>query len=116
MKLLTKLIVNLNTKEVVDTMTKASRKGLKDTIVEIADDAIEHSPKKTGNNARSIKWETGPGSEIAKEDLSAAAYSTSGYGGFLEVGTVSMGARPYFQPALDKHGGNLGKNIERHMP
>lgn len=128
MKLLTNLVVNLRDKEVIDAMKKATRLGLKDTIVEIADDAIEHSPVLTGNNRRSITYEVGPGKEMATEDLTAATFSTSGYGGYLEVGTasggssrsggsvVSMGARPYFRPALDKYGKNLGPNIKRHMP
>ena len=105
--------MNLNTPDVIKQVLDATRLGLRDTIIEIADDAIDGSPVQYGTNRRSIKYEVGP-SETAK-DLEAATFSTSGYGGFLEVGTVKMGARPYFRPSLDRHGKDLGKNIKGHM-
>ena len=107
--------LNLDSKGVRDLIFGASRSGLRDTIVEIADDAIKGSPVKYGTNRRSIKYEVGMG-EVTRGDLEAATYSTSGYGGFLETGTYKMAARPYFRPALDKHGPKLGANIKRYMP
>ena len=47
--------------------------------------------------------------------LEAACYGTSGYSGFLEIGTRRMGARPYFKPALDRHSPKLPENIKRYM-
>ncbi len=107
MKLTTDFKVNLKTKEVQDKVKKASGQGLKDTIVDIAGDVIKGSPVLTGNNARSIAYE-------AKE-LEGSIYSTSGYGGFLETGTVNMPAQPYFKPALDKNKDKLPKNIKAHL-
>ena len=107
MKLTTDFKVNLKTKEVQDKIKKATRQGLKDTIVDIAGDVIKGSPVLTGNNARSIAYE-------AKE-LEGSIYSTSGYGGFLETGTVNMPAQPYFKPALDKNKDKLPKNIKAHL-
>ena len=107
MKLKVDFEVNLKTKEVQDKVKKASGQGLKDTIVDIAGDVIKGSPVLTGNNARSIAYE-------AKE-LEGSIYSTSGYGGFLETGTVNMPAQPYFRPALDRNKDKLPKNIKAHL-
>ena len=115
MKLTTKWDINLKTKEVEDKVKKATQQGLKDVVVDIANDAIKGSPKLTGNNARSIMFEVGPGGEVAKSELEGAVYSTSGYGGILETGSVKMSARPYFKPALDKNAKNLPKNIKVHL-
>ena len=115
MKLTVKIITNIKVKEVVDKVHKASRLGMRDTVVAIANDAIKGSPFLTGNNARSIQFEVGPGGEVAKKELEGAVYSTSGYGGILETGSVKMSARPYFKPALDKNFKDLPNNIKAHM-
>ncbi len=115
MKITTAWIVNLKTKEVETKINKASKQGLKDVVVDIAGDTIKGSPWLTGNNARSIKYEVGPGGEVAKKELEGAIYSTSGYGGFLETGTVKRAAKPYFKPALDKNIKKLPKNIKAHL-
>jgi len=102
-KLTTSFTLNLKVKEVEDKVKKATQLAMRDTVVDIANDAIKKSPVDTGNNMRSIMFEVGPRGEIAKDDLEGAVYSTSGYGGYLETGTVSMPPRPYFKPALDRH-------------
>ena len=117
MKITTSFIVNLKSKEVQDKVKKASEQGLKDVVTDIANMVINEHPWKnqTGNNMRSIMFEVGPGKEVAKNELEGAVYSTSGYGGFLETGTVSMPARPYFKPALDMNIKNLPDFIKRHL-
>ena len=115
MKISTKFILNLKTKEVVDKVNKATKQAIKDVVVDIANDAIKGSPKVTGNNARSIKYEVGPGGEVAKKELEGAVYSTSGYGGYLETGTVKMAARPYFKPALNRNISKLPKGIKAEL-
>ena len=115
MKLTTDFIVNLKTKEVVDKVKKATEKSLKDTVAAIASDAIKFSPHLTGNNRRSIKYEVGPGGEVAKSEMEGAVYSTSGYGGYLETGTRKMGAQPYFKPALDKNIKKLPEGIRAEL-
>ena len=87
--------MNLKTKQVQRQVDKATEKAIKDVVVDIANDAIRGSPVMTGNNRRSIKFEA--------KGKEGAVYSTSGYGGYLETGTVKMAARPYFKPALDKN-------------
>lgn len=115
MKITTKWVLNLKTKEAQDKVNKASKQGMKDVVIDIANDAIQGSPVDTGNNRRSIKYEVGPGGEVAKEELSGAVYSTSGYGGMLETGTVHRPATPYFKPALDKNIKNLPKEIKAEL-
>jgi len=95
--------LNLKIPELTNAVIAANRLAMRDTVVKVAEDTVKGSPWLTGNNARSIAYEVGPGGEFAKEDLSGAVYSTSGYGGYLETGTWRMTGRPYFKPALDKN-------------
>ena len=95
--------LNLKSDELNEAVMKAARSAMRDTVVDVAQDAIDMSPKATGNNARSIQYEVGPNGQVAKDDVSGAVYSTSGYGGYLETGTRRMKPRPYFKPALDRN-------------
>ena len=101
-----------NLKKLDAKMLKAMQDGLKDTIVDIARDAIKGSPVKTGNNRRSISYES--------KGLTASTFSTSGYGGYLETGYTMrngrrMAGRPYFKPALDRNLPKLGSHIKEHL-
>jgi HK97 gp10 family phage protein len=63
-------------------------------------------PAGTGINRRSIdssvqQSQSGPVAQI---------FTTSGYGGYLELGTSKMRAQPYINPALEMH---MPKLIER---
>ncbi len=114
-KITAKWKLNLKTKEATDEVKDASKKGLRDVVTVIANEAIHGSPVLTGNNRRSIKFEVGPGGEVARKELEGAVYSTSGYGGYLETGTVKMAARPYMKPALDRHVKDLPREIKAHL-
>ena len=114
MKIEASVEFNLKDKEVIEAVEKAARLAMRDTVVDIWGDSIRGSPKKTGHNMRSIAAEVsgegvvrqGKDAETEKvvndSKIEGAVYSTSGYGGFLETGTVKMAARPYMKPALDK--------------
>ena len=115
MKIDAKLILNLKTDEAQAKLKSATRTSMRDTVVAIANDAIKLSPVLTGNNKRSIKFEVGPNGEIAKGELEGAVYSTSGYGGFLEVGTIHQSAQPYFRPALDMNLHKLPEGIKAEL-
>lgn len=115
MKITTDFKLNLRSKEVQDAVQKATKTAIKNVVTDIAKDAISDSPYLHGHNRRSIKFEVGPGGEVAKRELEGAIYSTSGYGGYLETGTVKMPARPYFKPALDRHIKNLPKEIKAEL-
>ena len=98
-----------NMEKLGDKFKPAIEAGLRDTIILIANTVIKEHPWKTrtGNNSRSIAYEA--------KGFTAAVFSSSGYGGYLETGTSKMAAYPYFRPAIDKHVPNLGKNIKGHM-
>ncbi len=99
--------ISSKTREAAAKIRKASEEAVRDVVVLIANDAIKGSPVAKiggGNNRRSIKFES--------KGLTGSIFSTSGYGGFLETGTVKMAARPYFKPALDKNLPKLPRSIK----
>ncbi len=54
------------------------------------------SPYDTGNNRSSIAWQFDSGLGVF------IVFTESGYGGWLEIGTSIMAARPYLRPAFEK--------------
>ena len=90
-----------------EKILKAGADSLKEVIVLIAHDSKKDSPWLTGNNSRSIDYES--------KALTGSVFSTSGYGGYLETGTVKRDPRPYMKPALDQHIGKLANNIKGHL-
>ena len=115
MKITAVVKVNLNTDELKGKVEEAARKAMSHIVSDVVKDAVIGSPVQTGNNRRSIAGEVsgmgvvadggGASPEKIVDDvrLEGAVYSTSGYGGYLETGTVRMGAQPYIKPAVDKH-------------
>ncbi len=101
-KLRVSVQLNLVPGKVARHFDRATKKGIQDVVVDIAKEVVINSPWLTGNNARSIDFNENQ------------VFSTSGYGGFLEVGTSLMPARPYFKPAVDKHLPNLPSRIKFH--
>ncbi len=110
MQIRTKWRVNINTLKVMGVVNGAVEEGLKDTVVETAADVVRGSPEARvmgGTNRRSIDYWV--------KKLRARIFGTSGYSGYLEVGTFKMAARPYFKPAADKHFPNFVKNVARRL-
>ena len=115
MKMSTSIELNLRTEEVNKEVTEANKLAMRDTVVQVTGDAVRWSPWITANNRRSIVGEASSMGMVAsggageKERLvddskiEGAVYSTSGYGGYLEVGTSKMPAQPYIKPAMDKN-------------
>jgi HK97 gp10 family phage protein len=52
----------------------------------------------TGNNADSIDYSV----DSTRGGATAQVFTQSGYGGWLEIGTSRMAARPYFAPAFQQ--------------
>lgn len=107
MKLNMRVVTNLKIDEAQRKVEEATEASLRDVVVAIANDAIKGSPKLTGNNARSIAFKV--------KGLSGSIYSTSGYGGYLETGTVFMAPRPYFKPALDRNIHKLPAGVKARL-
>ena len=51
--------------------------------------------RKGGNNMRSIAFDM-------PSPMQARVFTQSNYGGYLELGTSKMAARPYFKPAYEE--------------
>jgi len=121
--------LNLKVDEAIKDVTDASKMAMRDTTVEVVNDAVKLSPWKTGNNRRSIVGEVsgmgavasggeGRGERMVDESkIEGGVYSTSGYGGFLETGTSKMPAQPYFKPSLDKNftESKFGEKVKRYL-
>lgn len=93
MKIEINIVDNLRIGEIGSKVKKAATQALKDTVLDIERDAKSLAPVKTGHHRRSI--------ESQAKELEGQVNSTSGYGGYLELGTSKMVARPHFKPALD---------------
>lgn len=99
MKMSVEIKSNLNFAGASAQIVEAARLGLRDTVVNVTNDAVKGSPKKTGHNARSIAAEVSGMGVVASggeggvervvddKKIEGAVYSTSGYGGHLETGT-----------------------------
>jgi len=93
-----KINVNPQAKALIQN---AANKGLNDRAIAVQREARRKSPAVKGHNRRSIDMAspihpTEEGRELGLKDGQAAAYSTSGYGGYLEIGTGIYG--PHKQP------------------
>lgn len=134
MRLAFEVTTDLKFEAANEKVAKAGADALKEVIIKIAADAKRDTLWKFGHNSRSIEFEA--------EGLSGAVYSTSGYGGYLEVGTAPHGPRtanflvweddktgelifakwvrgipphPYMKPALDRHVGEFSGLVEAKL-
>lgn len=82
-----------HTPKVLRIVTKLTSGALIDFTEGAVARAQEKSPLQTGHNKREITWHS-----IGKN--STKIETSSGYGGYLELGTSKMPARPYFAPSF----------------
>jgi hypothetical protein len=146
--------LNLKTKEATETVLKAAREAMRDTVVGVWNEATRDSPKLTGHNMRSLTGDVSGMGTVAKgkdaqpdkvvddSKIQGAVYSTSGYGGYLEVGTrphiitvktakvltdgetffgksvrhPGTNPHPYIKPAFDKFGPKFSERMKAHLP
>ena len=127
MKMTVDVELNLDIEKVTKEVLNANREAMRDTVVGVTNDSVKLSPWLTGNNRRSIAGEVSGMGKVAGEGgaermvddskIEGAVYSTSGYGGYLETGSVKMSARPYFKPALDMNftQEKYAERVKRHL-
>lgn len=91
--------------------------GMKDTFRSVIEDvfendikpeAVQNSPIDTGTNSRSVDVEI----KTVATGVLAEIYTQSGYGGYLEVGTIYMAARPYMYPAFELSMPTLSRKLQ----
>jgi len=68
-------------------------------------------PGGTGHNRQSIDAAV----TDTPEGPQAEMYTTSGYGGYLELGTSKMRAQPYLNPAFEQHIGELPAKVKEKI-
>jgi hypothetical protein len=87
---------------------EALKNGNRALIVDMTETMMKHvidfSPYDTGNNKRSIQ------SDIHPVEPWARVYTTSGYGAYLELGTVHMSGRYYFRRAFENTKAEINEN------
>ena len=92
--------LNLRTTEMKEKMRKAIFAATREVFsIDIEQAAKEGSPVSTGTNKRSIATDV----EETPDGVKAELYTQSGYGGYLELGTRRMSARPYLYPAFEQN-------------
>jgi len=120
LKLEVSIDLNLKTKEVTKETKDACINGLRDVTVDILAGAVRDSPRRTGNNRRSLDMQVSglrSGEFVDPSKIESAVFSTSGYGGYLETGAGKREARPYIKPNVDKEftASNVSSKIKRYM-
>jgi hypothetical protein len=65
----------------------------------------------TGTNRRSIDSVV----TETEEGVQAEMFTTSGYGGYLELGTAKMRAQLYLNPAFEAHIGKLPERVKEKI-
>ncbi len=90
-----------------DTIERMKSQGLDviRTFVDIATFyAKDLTPRATGHNSRSIKNMV----KMYKDRATGRIFTESGYGGYLELGTSRMPARPYLSVAVGRAAQQMG--------
>ena len=105
------VVLNFHPERVMEKVDKASWEAAIKTAVDIENDARDLSPVKTGRNRDSIRVDV----EKVGGQVAMSAYTTSGYGGYLELGTFKMRAQPHIGPAVRKNLFKLGERMKASM-
>ena len=102
------LVQLVMTDEAFRKVASACEAGLKDTVILVTRDVKAESPYLTGNNRGSIDFQR-------ITPLHWEVFSTSGYGGWLAIGTRGRSPDPYFTRPLDRHMPGLPNRIKEHL-
>ena len=89
-------------------MAAAIERGLvKAFLFDVEPLARDLSPFDQGTNSRSITHSV--------KGKTAEIHTESGYGGWLEVGTARMPARPYLRPAIERSREKIAARIKKEL-
>lgn len=101
--------LNWRGNKVFEQLSKSSQEFLTEVAQEIVDDAkTNHEYQNvTGTNTASISWDP--------EKNGVKIYTTSGYGGYLEIGTSKMQPYPAIIPAFERAKKTFGKDLEKYI-
>jgi hypothetical protein len=97
------LILNLRIDEAAKEWGVAKEWLARESLMVMANKAKEFSPVLTGLNKKSIRW------EIVKRagKTMGRLFTTSGYGGYLEIGTRFMEGRRYIRKGVKASGDDI---------
>jgi HK97 gp10 family phage protein len=115
--------LNLHTTEAMANVGDALFAATQDIFAEITFTAAELSPvldKATserfpGENRESLRDSIRHTVTQHAEGVRAKVFTTSGYGGWLELGTVKTRAQPYIFPAFEQHIGKLPEATKERL-
>jgi hypothetical protein len=102
-----RVTLNLRSTEALFRVNDALLAATQDVFAEIVFAAAENSPvldkatseRYPGENRESINSHV----TAVKKGVKAKLFTTSGFGGFIELGTKKMKAEPYLYPAFEEH-------------
>lgn len=97
-----------NSANVLDAIRVRIRGGIRGIGSSIETNAKRLAPVKTGNHRRSIHAEYSE----SGDSISVRVTHYSDYGGYLELGTTRMAARPHFRPAFELVKPHMARMLE----
>lgn len=111
--------MNLRTTEAMFFMKDALEAATEEVFSEIHFAAAEASPvldkatseRQPGENRESIRHNV----TQVKAGVKARVYTTSGFGGFVELGTKKMPAQPYLYPSFESNIGQLPDVVRERL-
>lgn len=115
--------LHFNTTEMVAKVNEALLEATQEVFTEIEFSAAERSPvlavatraRTPGENRESIREKVRSVVSQHAEGVRARVYTTSGFGGFLELGTKKTRAQPYIYPAFEEHIGSLPEAVKEKL-
>jgi hypothetical protein len=115
--------LNLRTTEAMFNVSEALFAAAQDIFAEITFTAAELSPvldKATserfpGENRESLRDSIRHAVTQHAEGVRAKVFTTSGFGGWLELGTAKTRAQPYIFPAFEEHIGKLPEATKERL-
>jgi hypothetical protein len=115
--------LNLQTTEAMFKLSDALFAATQDVFAEITYAAAENSPvldKATserfpGENRESLRDTVRHAVTQHAEGVRARVFTTSGFGGWLELGTKKTRAQPYIWPAFEEHIGQLPAAVRERL-